>query len=147
MVSTVVAPRASLNTRGTRQLFLGHTKDPSMTNLLRDRLAELVGGVAIVKGWAATETAMKEKKARVRGPGGTSTTVDTMNNRSDETIVHDLRELIAALDRRVPRLEREGELDIVHDAETLRRAALRRIAELDPPPSVPPVTTLGEGNA
>ena len=68
-------------------------------------------------------------------------------NRSDETIVHDLRELIAALDRRVPRLEREGELAIVHDAEALRRAALKRIAELDRLPSVPSITTPGEGNA
>ena len=60
-----------------------------------------------------------------------------MKARSDQTLVHDLRELIAALDRRVPRLERDGELDIVHDAEALRRAALRRIAELDQsPPSV-----------
>ena len=68
-------------------------------------------------------------------------------NRSDETIVQDLRELIAALDRRVPRLERKGELAIVHDAEALRRAALKRIAELDRLPSVPAITTPGEGNA
>ena len=68
-------------------------------------------------------------------------------NRSDETIAQDLRELIAALDRRVPRLEREGELAIVHDAEALRRAALRRIAELDRSLSVPPITTLVEENA
>ena len=54
-----------------------------------------------------------------------------MKTRSDQTLVHDLRELIAALDRRVPRLEREGERDIARDAQALRRAALKRIAELD----------------
>jgi len=32
---------------------------------LQERLAKLAGGVAVVKVWAATETAMKEKKARV----------------------------------------------------------------------------------
>jgi len=64
-------------------------------------------------------------------------TVDRMKNRSDETIVQDLRELIAALDRRVTRLERAGERDIVHDAAALRQAALRRIAELDRTPAVP----------
>lgn len=54
-----------------------------------------------------------------------------MKARSDQTLVDDLRELIAALDRRVPRLERAGERDIVHDAETMRHAALKRIAELE----------------
>lgn len=54
-----------------------------------------------------------------------------MKTRLDQTLVHDLRELVAALDRRVPRIEREGEHDIARDAEGLRRAALRRIAELE----------------
>ena len=58
-----------------------------------------------------------------------------MKTRSDQTLVHDLRELIAALDRRVPRLEREGERDIAHDAKALKRAALNRIAELERSPS------------
>lgn len=53
-----------------------------------------------------------------------------METRSDETLVRDLLELVAALDRRVPRLEREGEHAIARDAEGLRRAALKRIAEL-----------------
>ena len=54
-----------------------------------------------------------------------------MKTRSDQTLVHDLRELIAALDRRVPCLGRDGERDIAHDAQTLRRAALKRIAEVE----------------
>jgi hypothetical protein len=47
------------------------------------------------------------------------------------TVVEDLRELVAALDRRVPRLEREGERDIARDAAALRGEALIRIAELE----------------
>ena len=54
-----------------------------------------------------------------------------MKARSDQTLVHDLRELIAALDRRVPRLEHDGERDIACDAKLLKRAALKRIAELE----------------
>lgn len=42
-----------------------------------------------------------------------------------------LRELIAALDRRVPHIERTGELEIARDAATLRARALERIAELE----------------
>jgi hypothetical protein len=54
-----------------------------------------------------------------------------METRSDQTLVRDLRELIAALDRRVPRIEREGERAIARDAQKLRRAALQRIRELE----------------
>lgn len=54
-----------------------------------------------------------------------------MKTRSNQTIVHDLRELVAALDRRVPRIERNGERAIVRDAQGLRRAALKRIRELE----------------
>ena len=54
-----------------------------------------------------------------------------METRSDQTLVHDLRELIAALDRRVPRIEREGERTIARDAQALRHAALKRIGELE----------------
>jgi hypothetical protein len=63
----------------------------------------------------------------------------TMEPRSDQTLVHDLRELIAALDRRVPHIERAGEQDIARDARGLRRAALKRIAELERSPSAPAV--------
>jgi len=54
-----------------------------------------------------------------------------MKTRSNETLVYDLRELIAAIDRRVPGLEREGESAILRDAQGLRRVALKRIAELE----------------
>ena len=46
-------------------------------------------------------------------------------------VIDDLRELVAALDRRVPHLEREGEIAIAHEAAALRADAMRRIEELE----------------
>jgi hypothetical protein len=48
-----------------------------------------------------------------------------------------LRELIAALDRRVPHLERAGEASIAEDAARLRTQAVRRLDEMGdcPPPA------------
>ena len=46
-------------------------------------------------------------------------------------LIEDLRHLIAALDRRVPRLERSGEADIARDAAALREQAVARIAALE----------------
>ena len=60
-----------------------------------------------------------------------------MKAKPDQTVLNDLLELVAALDRRVPRLEREGEGAIVRDARDLRRAALKRIAELERSVSIP----------
>lgn len=47
-----------------------------------------------------------------------------------EGLLRQLRELISALDARVPHLERSGETRIADDAKTLRAIALQRIAEL-----------------
>jgi hypothetical protein len=49
---------------------------------------------------------------------------------SRQRMIDDLRELITALDRRVPRLEATGEIDIASDAARLRDKAVERIAEL-----------------
>jgi uncharacterized membrane protein YccC len=49
---------------------------------------------------------------------------------NDNELVRTLEELIAALDRRIPHLEREGEATIVRDAALLREKALGRLAEL-----------------
>ena len=46
-------------------------------------------------------------------------------------IVRELHELIAALDRRLPQVERVGELAIARAAAALRDEALRRIATLE----------------
>jgi len=45
-------------------------------------------------------------------------------------LVRELNELIAALDRRVPQLERINEASIARDAEALKAKALKRLAEL-----------------
>jgi len=45
-------------------------------------------------------------------------------------VIATLRELIEALDRRVPHVERAGEAQISKDAAALREAAVKRIEEL-----------------
>ena len=70
-----------------------------------------------------------------------------MTPRSDQTIIHDLRELIDALDRRVPCLEREGESSIALDAKALKRTALNRIAELEQSLPAPAIGTVEEETA
>lgn len=50
---------------------------------------------------------------------------------STSSTITALRELIAAIDRRVSHLERTGEHRIARDAAALRRQALKRLAELD----------------
>jgi hypothetical protein len=47
-------------------------------------------------------------------------------------LARELQELIAALDRRVPRVERAGEAAIARDAAALRAKAVQRLAELSP---------------
>ena len=64
---------------------------------------------------------------------------------SHDTLLRDLLELVAALDRRVPRLEREGERDISRDARGLRSAALKRIAELERSLGAPPIVIRHDG--
>jgi hypothetical protein len=50
-------------------------------------------------------------------------------------VVRELLELIAALDRRVPHVERAGEASIARDAAALKARALKRIEELERQPS------------
>ena len=60
----------------------------------------------------------------------------------DPELVQELRELIAALDRRVPRVERAGESAIARDAAKLRATAVSRLHELtaqsEPEEAAPP---------
>lgn len=46
-------------------------------------------------------------------------------------LARELHELIAALDRRVPRVERAGEEGIARDAAALREKAVQRLRELE----------------
>ena len=54
----------------------------------------------------------------------------------------DLRELVKALDRRVPRLERAGESKIAREAEALRMKAMDRIERLQSCDALPAVSDL-----
>ena len=45
--------------------------------------------------------------------------------------IRELQELIAALDRRLPQVERAGEAAIARDAAVLKARALKRIEELE----------------
>lgn len=54
---------------------------------------------------------------------------DTLEN-SHAAIRH-LRELIDALERRVPNIQREGEMAIARDAAALKARAIERLAELE----------------
>ena len=66
-----------------------------------------------------------------------STAVPTMMPRTTPAesscaqMVRELRELIAALDRRVPQVERVGEVAIARAAAVLKSEALKRIEELE----------------
>jgi hypothetical protein len=46
-------------------------------------------------------------------------------------LIRELQELIAALDRRVPRVEQAGEATIAREAAALREKAVRRLRELE----------------
>jgi len=50
---------------------------------------------------------------------------------STSRAVRELLELIAALDRRLPQVERAGEAAIAQDAAALKNRALKRIEELE----------------
>jgi len=54
---------------------------------------------------------------------------------TQQLLTADLRELISALDRRVPHLEREGEAAIASAAADLRERALAMIAALTAKPT------------
>ena len=52
-----------------------------------------------------------------------------------QAMIADLRELVKALDRRVPRLERAGEDKIAREAAALRAKAMKRLSQLQGPPA------------
>ena len=56
---------------------------------------------------------------------------------SRRDVARDLEELIAALDRRLPGVERAGEVAIARDAVALRAKAVARLAELRDSKRVP----------
>lgn len=70
-----------------------------------------------------------------RTPQSSGRHMDTRHGESNRNrLVRELRELIAALDRRVPHIEREGEVQIALDAAALRARAVARLADLEEEP-------------
>jgi hypothetical protein len=59
------------------------------------------------------------------------TATATEENRT--MLIDRLRELVAALDQRIPHIEREGEQRIARDSAALKAQAQERIAELERP--------------
>jgi hypothetical protein len=57
--------------------------------------------------------------------------LDAWSPASQSELVKQLRDLVVALDQRVPHVERTGEAAIARDAQALRTKALRRIAEIE----------------
>jgi hypothetical protein len=80
-----------------------------------------------------------------RGSSNTSTRTTVMTMTPDTTsgassraqTVRELHELIAALDGRVPHVERVGEISIAQAASALKREALKRIEELEREEALP----------
>ena len=62
---------------------------------------------------------------------------------STSDLVRELEELIAAIDRRVPHIERAGEAAIARDAAALRAKAVERLAELARSPASAAVNEVG----
>ena len=58
-------------------------------------------------------------------------------------LARELEELIAAIDRRVPHIERAGEAAIARDAAALRAKAVERLAELANGPAIAAVNGVG----
>ena len=62
---------------------------------------------------------------------------------SGSELARELEELIAAIDRRVPHLDRAGEAAIVREAAALRAKAVERLAELAHCPTIAAVKKVG----
>ena len=78
---------------------------------------------------------MRADLESVAAGAATPIRLDAVRATSTRSLAVDLLELVAALDRRVPHLEREGERAIARDASALRAAALKRIAEIEQLPA------------
>jgi hypothetical protein len=59
------------------------------------------------------------------------TSMITKGVRSTAVLIRHLRQLVDALDRRVPHVERTGEEQIARDARALKEKALQRLMELE----------------
>jgi hypothetical protein len=74
--------------------------------------------------------AEQHRRAAVAAMSGAARRETGRERTMRERTMRELHELIAALDRRVPQIERAGEVAIARASAELRVAALRRIEEL-----------------
>jgi hypothetical protein len=92
-------------------------------------------GLATLTTW--TDALAQERAHAARRATGTMTPTDLTpatarwTPRTNDALIADLRELVDALDRRMPQVERKGEHAIARDGQRLRREALGRIATLE----------------
>jgi hypothetical protein len=98
----------------SRRVNAPHVCPPHALNF-SDVVGEAHGHAGAASGLGQTE----QPSRPLRGSGGNGC-----------VMLSHLRELIAAIDRRVPDIERVGEIAIARDAAALREKALARIAEL-----------------
>jgi hypothetical protein len=109
----------------------GHTREPESDAVhvlaLRDLRADLAPGTSAVDAKVVGRQAMTILNER---PG-----IRWARLKNEETptaeILRDLHQLIEALDRRVPRLERVGEAQIARDASDLRERASKLILQIE----------------
>ena len=95
-----------------------------------DRCA-IGGHLSVARSKIATNGATYDLRcALLTAARGNQRMSDTPRTDKSKQQIRHLRELIAALDRRVPRIERVGEADIARDAAALKKKALERLAEL-----------------
>jgi hypothetical protein len=74
-----------------------------------------------------------EVRPRTRDKQETGVKMTDSASAARSVLVRRLRELVTALDQRVPHVERAGEAAIARDATALREKALQRITELADP--------------
>ena len=73
----------------------------------------------------------RDARARSDAAQGIIPMATERSNDSAKRQIRYLRELIEALDRRVPMIERVGEAKIAKEAAALKDKALKRLAELE----------------
>jgi hypothetical protein len=76
-------------------------------------------------------TTVHERPARLKNKGRAATLAPAVGAAPAAEILRDLHQLIEALDRRVPRLERVGEAQIARDASDLRERASKLIRQIE----------------
>lgn len=76
---------------------------------------------------------MDDRQPRAAGPTAPPVVIvmAAKTTRSTAVLQRHLRELVNALDKRVPHVEREGEAQIAADSRALKEKALQRLAELE----------------